>query len=51
MAPSAILAPIGSVDAPFTGTLDGGNHKISSIEIKMKTVFEAQRLLHYSTVW
>ena len=37
---SAILAPIGSVDAPFTGTLDGGNHKISNIEIKNEDVFE-----------
>lgn len=36
---SATLAPIGSIDAPFTGTIDGGNHKISNIEIKNEDVF------------
>lgn len=36
---NAILAPIGSIDTPFTGTINGGGHKISNIEIKNEDVF------------
>lgn len=34
-----VIAPIGSADAPFTGTFYGGGHTISNIQIKNEDVF------------